>query len=162
MRSVAAVAFRAGGTVVTRRPSRIRCFVLALVAGFTAVDLLTARPPAAKAREPSPLFASNEGDDTLTVIDAASLWILGIIPVGPQPHNLTAPRGGPGLVATQGGDEVSVVDPSALRSTVRIRFGAVPHDVASGDGSRRRTSVLGTTASGGFVNGGGGAPSTHR
>ena len=80
--------------------------LFSLLATVTAAGTLVACPlivgsPPAEAQLARRVVVSNEGADTVTIIDAASLRIAATIRVGPRPHNLAG----------------------------RLRVGLQPHDV---------------------------------
>lgn len=88
------------------------------------------------------LLVINKGDNTLAIIDAATLNILGTAPTGPDPHEVVASADGTLAYITNynGGNgfanSLSVVDLVARRALPPIDLGALgrPHGITLADG----------------------------
>lgn len=93
-------------------------------------------------REGGRAFATNAGDDTISVVDLASRTVTSI-PAGDYPHGLRlSPDGRHLLVANVEGGSVSLFDTGTLAEVARIPVGAAPVQVAFlPDGSRAYVSL---------------------
>ncbi len=93
-------------------------------------------------REGKRAFASNAGDDTISVVDLATHAVTPI-PAGDYPHGLRlSPDGRHLLVANVEGNDVSLFDTDTLTEAARIPVGAAPVQVALlPDGSRAYVSL---------------------
>ena len=88
------------------------------------------------------LLAINKGDNTLAVVDAATLKVLGTVPTGPDPHEVIASSDGrlayiTNYNAGNGFDNtLSVVDLEALKALPPIDLGALsrPHGITLAGG----------------------------
>jgi YVTN family beta-propeller protein len=88
------------------------------------------------------LLAINKGDNTLAIIDAATLNVLGTAPTGPDPHEVVASSDGKLAYITNYNagngfaSSLSVVDLVARRALPPIDLGALtrPHGITLSDG----------------------------
>ena len=88
------------------------------------------------------LLAINKGDNTLAIVDAATLKVLGTAPTGPDPHEVVASADGTlayitNYTAGNGfANSLSVVDLVAMKALPPIDLGALgrPHGIALADG----------------------------
>src|SRR5262245_12723776 len=103
------------------------CFCTLAAATASAADLL---------------LAINKGDQTLAIVDAATLKVLGTAPTGPDPHEVVASADGKlayitNYTAGNGfANSLSVVDLVAMKALPPIDLGALrrPHGIALADG----------------------------
>ena len=113
-----------------------RAFAVLLLAFF--ICALTATTAAAA----DLLLAINKGDNTLAIIDAATLKVLGTAPTGPDPHEVVASADGKLAYITNYNagngfaNSLSVVDLVAMKALPPIDLGALgrPHGIALADG----------------------------
>lgn len=93
-------------------------------------------------REGTRAFATNAGDDTISVVDLATRAVTSI-PAGDYPHGLRlSPDGQQLLVANVEGDDVSLFDTATMAEAARIPVGDAPVQVAFlPDGSRAYVSL---------------------
>jgi YVTN family beta-propeller protein len=88
------------------------------------------------------LLAINKGDQTLAIIDASTLKVLGTAPTGPDPHEVIASADGKLAYITNYNagngfpNSLSVVDLVAMKALPPIDLGALsrPHGIALADG----------------------------
>ena len=88
------------------------------------------------------LLAINKGDNTLAIIDAATLKVLGTAPTGPDPHEVVASADGRLAYITNYNagngvaNSISVVDLVAMKALPAIDLGALarPHGIALAGG----------------------------
>jgi DNA-binding beta-propeller fold protein YncE len=88
------------------------------------------------------LLAINKGDQTLAIVDAATLKVLGTAPTGPDPHEVVASADGKLAYITNYNagngfaNSLSVVDLVAMKALPPIDLGALgrPHGIALVDG----------------------------
>ena len=89
------------------------------------------------------LLAINKGDQTLAIVDAATLKVLGTAPTGPDPHEVVASADGKLAYITNYNagngfaNSLSVIDLVAMKALPPIDLGALsrPHGIAlGGDG----------------------------
>ena len=88
------------------------------------------------------LLAINKGDQTLAIVDAATLKVLGTAPTGPDPHEVVASADGKLAYITNYNagngfaNSLSVVDLAAMKALPPIDLGALarPHGIALADG----------------------------
>jgi DNA-binding beta-propeller fold protein YncE len=88
------------------------------------------------------LLAINKGDNTLAIVDAATLKVLGTAPTGPDPHEVVASADGKLAYITNYNagngfaNSLSVVDLVAMKALPPIDLGALgrPHGIAIADG----------------------------
>ena len=88
------------------------------------------------------LLAINKGDQTLAIVDAATLKVLGTAPTGPDPHEVVASADGKLAYITNYNagngfaNSLSVVDLVAMKALPPIDLGALgrPHGIALADG----------------------------
>src|SRR6188474_3853246 len=88
------------------------------------------------------LLVINKGDNTLAIIDASTLTILGTAPTGPDPHEVVASADGKLAYITNYNagngfaNSISVVDLVAMKALPPIDLGALgrPHGIALADG----------------------------
>jgi DNA-binding beta-propeller fold protein YncE len=88
------------------------------------------------------LLAINKGDNTLAIVDAATLKVLGTAPTGPDPHEVVASADGKLAYITNYNagngfaNSLSVVDLVAMKALPPIDLGALgrPHGIALADG----------------------------
>jgi YVTN family beta-propeller protein len=107
------------------------------------------------------LLAINKGDNTLAIVDAATLKVLGTAPTGPDPHEVVASADGKLAYITNYNagngfaNSLSVVDLVAMKALPPIDLGPLgrPHGIALADGkvvgrydpaTRRVDWVIGT------------------
>jgi DNA-binding beta-propeller fold protein YncE len=118
--------------LLTMRPAS-RCLLLAFF-----ICALTATSSAAA----DLLLAINKGDQTLAIIDAATLKVLGTAPTGPDPHEVVASADGKLAYITNYNagngfaNSLSVIDLVAMKALPPIDLGALsrPHGIALADG----------------------------
>jgi YVTN family beta-propeller protein len=83
------------------------------------------------------VLVTNEGDDTLAIVDLERLRVAARVPVGRSPHGLrVSPDGRTALVANTGGGTVSAVDLRTRRELYRLAVGREPVQVAFAPGGR--------------------------
>jgi YVTN family beta-propeller protein len=108
-----------------------------------ALSLLLFTAKCASAQTPSPaLLVLEKSDDSLAIIDPASLKILGRVPVGQDPHEIiTSPGGRVAYISNYGGNDsnlntIAVVDLVARKPLPSINLGALrsPHGLAFSGG----------------------------
>lgn len=77
------------------------------------------------------VFVASESSDSLVVLEGgAAFEVVGKIPVGRFPHNLSVSPDSRWLaVADRLGNTVTIVDPIAMKQLSRIRVGKQPHDL---------------------------------
>ena len=88
------------------------------------------------------LLAINKGDNTIAIIDAATLKVLGTAPTGPDPHEVVASADGKLAYITNYNagngvaNSISVVDLVGMKALPPIDLGALsrPHGIALGGG----------------------------
>ena len=88
------------------------------------------------------LLAINKGDNTLAIVDAATLKVLGTAPTGPDPHEVVASADGKLAYITNYNagngfaNSLSVVDLVAMKALPPIDLGALgrPHGIALAEG----------------------------
>ena len=88
------------------------------------------------------LLAINKGDNTLSIVDAATLKVLGTAPTGPDPHEVVASADGTLAYITNYNagngfaSSLSVVDLVAMKALPPIDLGALgrPHGITLADG----------------------------
>jgi YVTN family beta-propeller protein len=88
------------------------------------------------------LLAINKGDNTLAIVDAATLKVLGTAPTGPDPHEVVASADGKLAYITNYNagngfaNSLSVVDLVAMKALPPIDLGPLgrPHGIALADG----------------------------
>ena len=88
------------------------------------------------------LLAINKGDQTLAIVDAATLKVLGTAPTGPDPHEVVASADGKLAYITNYNagngfaNSLSVIDLVAMKALPPIDLGALgrPHGIALADG----------------------------
>ena len=88
------------------------------------------------------LLAINKGDQTLAIIDAATLKVLGTAPTGPDPHEVVASADGKLAYITNynagngSANSLSVIDLVAMKALPPIDLGALgrPHGITLADG----------------------------
>src|SRR6187402_288594 len=88
------------------------------------------------------LLAINKGDNTLAIVDAATLKVLGTAPTGPDPHEVVASADGKLAYITNYNagngvaNSISVVDLVAMKALPPIDLGALsrPHGIALAGG----------------------------
>ena len=110
------------------------CVLSALCACLTVANIAAAEGPL--------LLAINKGDNTIAVVDAATLKILGKAPTGPDPHEVVASADGKLAFITNynagnGSDNtISVVDLVAHKALPPIDLGALsrPHGLTLAGG----------------------------
>src|SRR5687768_9506941 len=98
--------------------------------------------PATTASAADLLLAINKGDQTLAIVDAATLKVLGTAPTGPDPHEVIASADGKFAYITNYNagngfaNSLSVVDLVAMKALPPIDLGALgrPHGIALADG----------------------------
>ena len=113
-----------------------RAFAVLLLTFFTCG--LTATTAAAA----DLLLAINKGDNTIAIIDAATLKVLGTAPTGPDPHEVVASADGKLAYITNYNagngvaNSISVVDLVAMKALPPIDLGALsrPHGIALAGG----------------------------
>src|SRR5260370_15621396 len=97
----------------------------------------------ASAQTPSPaLLVLEKGDNTLAMVDPATLKVIGRVPAGTDPHEVEAsPDGKLAYISNYGGSDsslhtISVVDIVAQKTLVPIDLGALhsPHGLAFAGG----------------------------
>lgn len=111
--------------------SATRLLLVFLACGFTA-----------RAAEADLLLAINKGDNTVAIIDAATLKVLGTAPVGPDPHEVVVSRDGKLAYITNYNagngfqNTISVVDLVARKALPPIDLGALgrPHGITQAGG----------------------------
>lgn len=93
-------------------------------------------PAATAAPTPQPftrlrVFVTSENADSLVVLEGGSTFeVVGKIPVGRFPHNLSVSPDARWLaVADRLGNTVSIVDPVEMKAIARVRVGRQPHDL---------------------------------
>jgi YVTN family beta-propeller protein len=121
--------------------------VLAIIATLSVVH--PARSQATQAQTPAgatpgeaALLVLNKGDNTLAIIDPATLKVLARVPVGEGPHEVVASADGRtayvGNYGTQQvvGSSLSIVDIAARKETKRVELGALrrPHGIVEAGG----------------------------
>jgi YVTN family beta-propeller protein len=101
-----------------------------------------ARTAPAKPRPPKRaprLLVVNKGEDTLAVVDVTTMTVLGKVPTGHGPHEVTS-DGALAFVGNYGtqqpGSSLSVIDIATLKEVRRVELGALtrPHGVMYHDG----------------------------
>lgn len=88
------------------------------------------------------LLAINKGDNTLAIVDAATLKVLGTAPTGPDPHEVVASSDGTLAYITNynagngSANSLSVVDLVAMKALPPVDLGALsrPHGIALAGG----------------------------
>lgn len=77
------------------------------------------------------VFVASESTDSLTVLEGgATFEVVGRIPVGRFPHNLSVSPDARWLaVADRLGNTVTIVDPMTMKQISRLRVGRQPHDL---------------------------------
>lgn len=90
-------------------------------------------------------YVGNFKDNTVSVVDTASLSVVATIPVAEGPHGmLLSPDGGTLYVSGDGSSTVSVVDTGTDRVTRTLTVGRAPHGLAqTPDGQRLLVAVYG-------------------
>lgn len=122
---------------------------LALPAGSALAEGRPARPKpglakggAAQPRKPRSapkLLVVNKAEDTLAIVDVETLKVLGKVPTGHGPHEVTS-DGTLAFVANYGtqqpGSSLSVIDIAAMKEVKRVELGALtrPHGIMYYDG----------------------------
>ena len=104
--------------------------------------LLLSSVAAATAAAADLLLAINKGDNTLAIIDSATLKVLGTAPTGPDPHEVVASADGKLAYITNYNagngvpNSISVVDLVAMKALPPIDLGALsrPHGIALAGG----------------------------
>lgn len=102
------------------------------------------RPGAGSTRAKTPrskprLLVVNKAEDTLAIVDATTLKVLGKVPTGHGPHEVTS-DGTLAFVANYGtqqpGSSLSVIDIAAMKEVRRVELGALtrPHGIVYHDG----------------------------
>jgi len=77
------------------------------------------------------VYVTNRGDDTVSVVEAASKRVIATIPVGRRPNGLAIhTRRHRLFVADEGSDDLSVIDTATNRVTGTVAIGAGPMGVA--------------------------------
>ena len=115
---------------------RARAFAVLLLTFFTCGLTATAATAA------DLLLAINKGDNTIAIIDAATLKVLGTAPTGPDPHEVVASADGKLAYITNYNagngvaNSISVVDLVAMKALPPIDLGALsrPHGIALAGG----------------------------
>ena len=75
-------------------------------------------------------FVASESTNEVWVLEGDPLAVVGRIPVGAFPHNISvSPDGVHVAVANRMGDTVSVIDPGAMREVARVIVPRQPHDL---------------------------------
>jgi YVTN family beta-propeller protein len=113
-----------------RRPSCIRIRGLARLSLLLPAFLLTMS--CVDAQTPSPaLLVLEKSDNTLAIVDPASLKIVGRVPAGPDPHEVeSSPDGKLAYISNYGGSDsalhtISVVDLIAQKALSSVDLGAL-------------------------------------
>ncbi len=109
---------------------------LFLAAFFVGTTCVTAQTP------PTALLILEKGDNTLAIVDPASLKIVGRVPAGPDPHEVESSSDGKlAYISNYGGSDsalhtISVVDLTAQKALPPIDLGALlsPHGLAFAGG----------------------------
>lgn len=109
---------------------------------FVMVLLFLPRPIGAQSQTPSPaLLVLNKEDNSLSIVDPATLKTVAQIPTGEAPHEITASEDGKfAFVANYGartaGNSISVIDLAAQKELRRVDLGALrrPHGIVFADG----------------------------
>jgi YVTN family beta-propeller protein len=102
------------------------------------------RPPTGAARTKPPrstprLLVVNKAEDSLAIVDATTLKVLGKVPTGHGPHEVTS-DGTLAFVANYGtqqpGSSLSVIDIATMKEVRRVELGALtrPHGIVYHDG----------------------------
>jgi len=97
-------------------------------------------PIAAQSTPAAALLVLSKRDQTLAIVDPASLQVLTTLPAGPDPHEVVASADGKmAFIANYGGgayNTISVVDLTEQRALPRIDLGALrgPHGLAFATG----------------------------
>jgi len=115
---------------------RARAFAVLLLTFFTCGLTATAATAA------DLLLAINKGDNTIAIIDAATLKVLGTAPTGPDPHEVVASADGKLAYITNYNagngyaNSISVVDLAARKALRPIDIGALgrPHGITIAGG----------------------------
>jgi YVTN family beta-propeller protein len=124
----------------------IAVFLLALAVPTAALAqggpaTTRAKPGAAKARPRSAprLLVVNKAEDTLAIVDVTTMKVLGKVPTGHGPHEVTS-DGTLAFVANYGtqqpGSSLSVIDIATMKEVRRVELGALtrPHGIMYQDG----------------------------
>ena len=108
------------------------------IASFVALVILTAASGIASAQTPSPerLLVLLRDASALAIVDPASGDVLGRVPTGRDPHEVTASPDGRLAFVASPSDGISVIDIETQREIRRVDTGpgSGPHDVLFADG----------------------------
>ena len=113
------------------------------IARCVSLSILLAAAGVAVAQTPSPaLLVLEKADNTLAIVDPATLKIVGRVPAGPDPHEVEAsPDGKLAYISNYGGSDsslhtISVVDLDAQKPLAPIDLGSLrsPHGLTFADG----------------------------
>jgi YVTN family beta-propeller protein len=109
----------------------------------TVLCIAAALPAAAQHR----LLVLNKTDHTMSIVDPASMKVVGTVPVGRGPHEAVASADGKtGYVANYGDQQpnnsISIVDIASMKETKRVDLGALarPHGMVENGGKIYFTS----------------------
>src|SRR5580704_15168942 len=99
---------------------------------------LAAAVSVAEETPPSALLVLNKGDNTLAIVDPATLKVVGRAPAGPDPHEVVASAEGKlAFISNYGGNHtLSVVDLVTVKAFPAVELCALlsPHGLAVADG----------------------------
>ena len=120
--------------------TRGRLLFTTLLAVVTSVPSASLR--AGNQTDRANLLVLNKTDNTLAIVDPATLQVVGRVPTGEAPHELTASSDGRlAFVANYGtvprpGNTISVIDIAARKEIKRIELGALlrPHGITQAGG----------------------------
>lgn len=108
---------------------------LLLVSGFSAKK--PGRPPLRASGAPAAgltttrIYVTNSKGDDVTVIDPATMKVVGSIKVGANPHGIVAsPDRRTLYISVEGTDELVAVDPSTNQVKARTKVGRAPNEVS--------------------------------
>ncbi|MCA1634466.1 MAG: YncE family protein [Acidobacteria bacterium] len=118
------------------------CMAAVALVSALAVQTQTTTTPQAQAATPSALLILNKIENTLAIVDPATLKVLGKVPTGEGPHEVVASADGrTAYVANYGtqqkaGNSISIIDISARREIKRLELGPLlrPHGIVLSKG----------------------------
>jgi len=111
-----------------RRSLRLCARPLVLVIASTLLMTIGANPATAS---PGRAYVSNNGSDTVTVVDTATNTVIAVIPVGDRPRGLAVTADGARVfVANEGDNNVSVISTASNTVVATVPVGRAPRSVA--------------------------------